>query len=107
MRSSNYCSQYKSFINDELKRFQAKLNDYSQKHRLDKFYFDVIGIKKYEEMLLFLKLLLILCHSHATVEQGFSNDNNLVKSNTNPGIVIAKREGQFISSRRKKETSFE
>lgn len=58
-------------------------------------------------MFLFLKLLLILSHSHATVEQGFSNDNNLVRSNPNPGTVIAKREGQFTSLRRKKETSFE
>ena len=75
-RCDQATSQYKRFINDQLKEYQAELNDYSQNDRLDKFYFDVIGIKKYEEVSFVLKSLLTLSSGQVTVERGFSNNNN-------------------------------
>ena len=70
-----------------MKNFQAKLNDYSCNDRFDKFYFDVICIKKYKEVYF---VVLTLNHGQAMVERGLSNSNNLVKANMNPGIVIVK-----------------
>jgi len=58
---------------------------------LDEFYFDTVGIQKYEAVAYVLKLILTLSHGQASVERGFSHNNALLKTNMTPETIISKR----------------
>lgn len=65
---------------------------YSEKSRLDKFFYEEIGTKK-EYGLLFdvIKLCLFLSHGQATVERGFFINANLIVEDLQEESIIAQR----------------
>lgn len=84
-------AQFKSFLGAELRKFHVEFEELSKEDRLDEFYFDTVGIQKYQDVAYVLKLILTLSHGQASVEQGFSHNNALLKTNMTPETIIAKR----------------
>ena len=61
---------------------RAEFESYDRKLcRLDEFYFSKIGFEKFSNFFLVMKLVLTLSHSQASVERGFSVNENLVIEN--------------------------
>lgn len=85
-------SDFKSFLAEDLSKYATEVLGFSaEKDRLDNFYFSAIQISKYQQLLFAVKLMLTLSHVQMLVERGFSFDDNILKTNTGPEIVIAKR----------------
>ena len=85
-------NDFKFFLAEDLSKCAAEFQSFSaERNGLDNFYFSTIQICNYQKLSLVLKLLLTLSHGQALVERGFSLNNNILKTNTCPKIVIAKR----------------
>lgn len=79
-------------MDSEVKDMKRECVEFSQeKGRLDDFYFKVAGISKYKDLSFVLKLILTLSHGQASVERGFSLNNNAIKTNMSPESLVAKR----------------
>ena len=70
--------KFKSFVGDIKSKFQAELQGFIRKVRLQKFYFEEISIQKYEEKAEVLKIVLTLSHGQASLERDFSGNNTVV-----------------------------
>ena len=70
---------------------QAELQGFTRKARLEKFYFEEIGIQKYEVIAKVLEIFLTLSHGQASVEHAFSYNNTVVQTNVSAESVISKR----------------
>lgn len=84
-------SEFKSFYDKEVVKFKDTLLEFSKEERLDELYFDTLGISKYKIVSSVVALILTLSHGQASVERGFSQNNNLVKTNMSPETIISKR----------------
>ena len=82
--------KFKSFVGDIKSKCQAKLQGFTRKVRLEKFYFEEINIQKYEKIAEFLKIVLTLNHGQGSVERGFSHNNTAVQTNISPESVISR-----------------
>lgn len=64
----------------------------NQEHRLDQFYFNVLGSKpQYAELYKVIKIILMLSHGNAEVERGFSVNKHLLHDNITEKSLIAQR----------------
>ena len=57
--------------------------------RLDEFYFSKIGVEKFPDFCFVIKLVLTLSHGQASIERGFSVNQNLVFENLKESSLIA------------------
>ena len=77
---------------DSVKVSQAEFESYDTKLcRLDEFYFSKIGVEKFSDFCLVIKLVLTLSHGQASVERGFSVNENLMVENLKESSLIAQR----------------
>lgn len=84
-------SQFKELSSNEFRTKEQELNALSRKEdRLDEFFYNVIGIRKYKEVSFVLQLLLILSHGQASVEQVFSHNNTVLQSNMTAETIVTK-----------------
>ena len=61
---------------------RAEFESYDRKLcRLDEFYFSKTGVEKFPDFCLVIKLVLTLSHGQASIERGFSINENLVVEN--------------------------
>ena len=77
----------KSFVGDIKSKFQAELQGFIRKVRLEKFYFEEINIQKYEKIAEVLKIALTL----SFWERVFSHNNTVVQANVSADSLISKR----------------
>ena len=83
--------QFSAFLDNECERYKEKFQSFSEKTRLDNFYFSEIGVQKYQELSFVIRLLLTLSHGQSAVERDFSLRKNLEQHNMSPESIIAKR----------------
>ena len=77
---------------DFVKVSQAELESYDTKLcRFDEFYFSKIGVEKFPDFCLVIKLVLTLSHGQASVERGFSVNENLMVENLKESYLVAQR----------------
>ena len=77
---------------DSVKVNQAEFESYDRKLcRLDEFYFSKIGVEKFPDFCLVIKLVLALSHGQASVGRGFSVNENLMVENLKESSLIARR----------------
>ena len=84
-------SEFKLFYDDKVVKFKDTLLEFPKEERLDELYFDTLGISKHKNAANVVALILTLSHGQASVERGFSQNNNLVKANMSPETIISKR----------------
>jgi len=91
-RCDRATTEFKAFIIEDLPQYQAEFRSFSPENdKLDEFYFRKLRLSKYNEVSFVVKLLLTISHGQAAVERGFSNNNDILKTNMSPETVIAKR----------------
>ena len=78
-------SEFKLFLDGNVMKFKEKLMEFSKDEHLDKLYFDTRGVSRFKA------LVLTLSHGQASVERGFSQNNNLIQVNMSPDTIISKR----------------
>ena len=77
---------------DSVKVNRAEFESYDRKLcRLDEFYFSKVGVEKFPDLCLVIKLVLTLSHGQASVERGFSINQNLVVENLKESSLIVQR----------------
>ena len=84
--------EFSSFYDEERVVHLRALKDFSEKEqRLDTFFFNDIGIGKYEHLSFILRLLLTMSHGQSAVERNFSLKNNLEQDNQSDDTIVARR----------------
>jgi hypothetical protein len=67
-------------------------HDGTREHRLDQFFYSVLGSKpQYAELYKVIKIVLLLSHGNAEVERGFSVNKHLLHDNVTEKSLIAQR----------------
>ena len=65
-------------------KFKEKLMEFPKDERLDKLYFDTLGVSRFKKLASVVALVLTLSHVQVSVEQGFSQNKNLIQVNLSP-----------------------
>ena len=71
--------------------FKEKLMEFPRDERLDELYSDTLGVSRFRKLASVVALVLTLSHGQASVERGFSQNNNLIQVNMSPDTIISKR----------------
>ena len=83
-------SEFKLFLGGIVMKFKEKLKKFPKDEHLDKLCFDTLGISRFKKLSLVVALVLTLSHGQASVECGFSQNNNLIQVNMSPDTIISK-----------------
>lgn len=84
--------QYNYFFYEAVGSKFHSYEPYSEKSRLDKFFYEEIGMKKeYGLQFDVIKLCLFLSHGQATVERGFFINANLIVEDLQEESIITQR----------------
>ena len=71
--------------------FKEKLMEFPRDERLDELYSDTLGVSRFRKLASVVALVLTLSHGQASVERGFSQNNNLIQVSMLPNTIISKR----------------
>ena len=77
-------SEFKLFLDCNVMKFKEKLMEFPQDERLDKLYFHTLGVSRFKKLASVVALVLTLSHGQVSVEQGFSQNKNLIQVNLSP-----------------------
>ena len=82
--------QFNQFYSEIMNKYQKDFQEFLQEFcRCDEFYFQKIGVAKYQDAAFIIRLLLTLNHGQAAVKRDFSHNNALLKVNINLETVIS------------------
>ena len=85
------CQEFKLFLDGNVMKFKQKLMEIPKDERLDELYFETLGVSRFKKLASVVALVLTLSHGQASVERGFSQNNNLIQVNMSPDTIISKR----------------
>ena len=89
--SDKALSQFTDFIT-ESKVCQDMFFEFNKESdRLDDFYFKKCNINRYKELAAIVKILFTLSHGQASVERGFSENNQVLAQNMKVESIISRR----------------
>lgn len=90
--ADNVMIQHNDLLRHELKLYNDKFIGFDKKKdRLDNFFFNVIGIQKYEQLAFVVKVILTLSHGQASVERGFSINKSVLEVNMKAESIVARK----------------
>ena len=85
-------SQFSDFIGHELKLNDDKFRNFDRnKVRLDDFFFNIIGVQKYDKFAFIIKVILTVSHGQAAIERGFSLNKTILDVNMKKESIVARK----------------
>ena len=83
--------EFKLFLDGNVMKFKERLMEFPKDQPLDELYFDTLGVSRFKKLVSIVALVLTLIHGQASVERGFSQNNNLTQVNISPNTIISKQ----------------
>ena len=85
-------SQFSDFIGHELKLNDDKFRNFDRnKVCLDDFFFNIIGVQKYDKFAFIIKVILTVSPAQAAIERGFSLNKTILDVNMKKESIVARK----------------
>ena len=85
-------SQFSDFIGHKLKLNDDKFRNFDRnKVCLNDFFFNIIGVQKYDKFAFIIKVILTISHGQAAIERGFSLNKTILDVNMKKESIVARK----------------